>query len=170
MFRKNQPKAIHLIALLLAATLLFFGCLQMPVTDQNNSMEKDAMIKDTMDANDAMEKNSTILVYTEESFNSALINGKTVVLVFSANWCPICQANKPFIESGTKELDTNRFAVMLVHYKDDQSNPEGDTAIAQHNVIGQHTIVAIAASGEELGRTRQDFSDGSFNEWVLSLS
>lgn len=164
----------------IAATLLFalilmgllIGCTQFSApatTNQPNQMikEENAMIK-TNPADGVMSKG--VLTYSKTAFDEARRNNKIVVLDFAANWCPTCNANKPFIESGAKTLDPEQYETFIVHYKDDESNAETNEAIAQYNITGQHTIVVIGKDSQELGRTRQDFSDGSFASWVQSLN
>lgn len=189
----------RLVVLSLLSIFLVLGCVQTPFNDSNqsidqldsNSMKKtddldvnnidknmvedntltptDDNVSDQNNDNNTVENTGTIR-YSEEVFNQKLSEGKIVVLSFYANWCPTCRQNQSFIEEGAQLLDASKYVVLTVHYKDDESKPEDDMIIQRYNIVGQHTFVVVGSQGKELGRSRQDFTNGLFNQWVTSVA
>ncbi len=92
--------------------------------------------------------------YTEDSFRKAKSDGKSIVLVFHANWCPTCRAQKPVLESILKEKEFDGLVALQVDYDD------SDDIQRELGVTRQSTVI-VFKSGAEVGRSVSDTNKDS---------
>ena len=92
-------------------------------------------------------KNTPYLRYTEDDFNLARNEGKTIYLYFYATWCPTCAAERPTIFSAFNKMNYGDVVGFEVHYKDDQSNNEDNAAIQKFQIPYQHSTVILNSKG-----------------------
>jgi|SRR5271155_3536299 len=57
--------------------------------------------------------------YSETTFKEATTAGKTVLLDFHADWCPVCRRQGPLIESLAQEDKLKDVVVLKVNYDDE---------------------------------------------------
>jgi thioredoxin 1 len=80
--------------------------------------------------------------YNEAAFGEAKAAGKTVLLDFHADWCPVCRKQAPILGSLVQEDKLNNIAAFKVSYDD-------ETALKkQLKVTSQSTLIVF--KGEKL--------------------
>lgn len=83
--------------------------------------------------------------FTNESFDSAMKNGKTVIVDFHASWCPVCKKQEPLL----KEIIAMKGYEKVVAFKADfDSEKDFKKSL---NVSKQSTIIVFKA-GKEVTR------------------
>jgi thiol:disulfide interchange protein len=87
--------------------------------------------------------------YSKADFDSALSNGKVVLLYFTANWCPICKDQEPVnLEAYSTLSDDESIEVFEVNILDNETTREDEEIADEYNVTYQHTFIVIDSSGE----------------------
>ncbi len=85
--------------------------------------------------------------FSQTAYDSALADGKTVILDFHADWCPTCQVNEPIIKSVfSTNTDTN-----IVGFK---VNYDTEIGLKKaFNIQSQSTIIKTVKdeAAEQLG-------------------
>lgn len=54
--------------------------------------------------------------YDLKKFQEAQKNGEKIILHFQADWCPVCQKQKPTLEVMQSEFDKNKIRFMTVSF------------------------------------------------------
>lgn len=54
--------------------------------------------------------------YDLKRFQEAQKNGEKIILHFQADWCPVCQKQKPILEIMRSEFDKNKIRFMTVSF------------------------------------------------------
>ncbi len=88
--------------------------------------------------------------FTKAAYDSAKAEGKTILLEFYANWCPICAEQRPELESGFSILNNPKVAGFQVNYRDSQADTYETMLARQFGVTYQHTHVVIDGSEKVL--------------------
>ena len=127
---------------LLALTVLFAGCVQPPVNDEN----EDSNIGTIIEGPGFMEQ-ARYEPFTKQAYEDALASGKVVYLEFYANWCPICAAQAPEIEAAFKELPTTKVSGFRVNYNDSETDEDEKNLARQFGITYQHTHVILDSNG-----------------------
>lgn len=163
--------------------LFTFGCLAAtaPESDLETSMvnESGAMKKDgdaMMDTDgEAMSKTengsmgiiddasvSPFLQYvpfTQSAYAQAKADGKTIFLEFYANWCPICRAQAPALESGLVKIQSDNLVAFRVNYNDSDTDADESALAKKFNIIYQHTHLVVDAQEIVLLRSQESWSE-----------
>lgn len=92
--------------------------------------------------------------FTESAFRGAKSDGKPIVLVFHANWCPTCRVQKPIIESILMEKEFAGFTALQVDYDN------SDELQKELNVTKQSTVI-VFKGGVEVARSVSDTNKDS---------
>ncbi|MGS0742962.1 thioredoxin family protein [Glaciimonas sp. GG7] len=87
--------------------------------------------------------------FTQQDFDKLAHDGKPVVLDVSATWCPTCKAQKPIIESLSKQPAYKDVAILTVDFDTEK------TVLKQFKVSMQSTLIAFKG-GKETGRSVGD--------------
>lgn len=87
--------------------------------------------------------------FTQAEFDQLAKEGKPVVVDISATWCPTCKAQKPIVESLSKQEPYKGVAVLMADF-------DADKAVLKHfKVTSQSTLIAFKG-GKETGRSVGD--------------
>ncbi|RJQ28991.1 hypothetical protein C4571_02415 [Candidatus Parcubacteria bacterium] len=84
-----------------------------------------------------------LLEYNKSDFDKVLASDKILVLYFYANWCPICIAEFPKMQSAFNELATDKVVGFRVNYNDNETTSDEKDLARAHGVAYQHTKVLI---------------------------
>ena len=144
---------MRLYAILLVFSVLLAGCvgqtqdLMVEKPDENGMMEKDISTTEGIAAGENMMELQPLAKnyyrYDKAAYQQALSEGNVVFLDFHANWCPICNAEKPGILQAFNELDYPNAIGFQVHYNDDQTNDDDRAIAREFGITYQHTKVLI---------------------------
>jgi len=84
-----------------------------------------------------------LLEFTRADYDKAVASGKLVVLYFYANWCPICKAEFPTVQSVFAELATDKVVGFRVNFNDNETTDDEEGLAREHGVPYQHTKVFV---------------------------
>ena len=99
--------------------------------------------------------------FSMSEYEAAIADGKIVFLDFYANWCPICRAEAPEIETGFDELSRNDVVGFRVNFKDDATSDDEKKLAQEFSIPYQHTKV-ILKNGRELKRFGDQWDKQTF--------
>jgi thioredoxin len=80
--------------------------------------------------------------YGETAFKAATSAGKTVLLDFHADWCPVCRKQGPLLESLAQEDKLKNVVVLKVDYDDERALEK------QLKILSQSTLVVFKGEKE----------------------
>lgn len=83
------------------------------------------------------------LRYNEADYQTALKGNKTIYLYFRANWCPICNQDRPAILTIFNELRNPDVVGFEVHYNDEETTEADRSLSRQFGVTYQHTTIIL---------------------------
>jgi len=87
--------------------------------------------------------------FTQQDFDKLAHGGKPVVVDVSATWCPTCKAQKPIVESLSRQTAYKDVAILSVDFDADKA------ILKQFKVNMQSTLIAFKG-GKEMGRSVGD--------------
>lgn len=92
---------------------------------------------------------SNYVDYSADDYEKARSEGKVVMLYFTANWCPTCNAQEPINLEAFKEVEGDADIVIFkTHILDSETTDETEGLADEFEVRLQHTFVIINPSGE----------------------
>ncbi len=110
----------------------------------DGAMEKDEVsLTEPVEAAVASYEAGAIQDFDQETFETALADGKKVLLDFYADWCPTCRSNAPVVKSAV-QADGDVVA-FKVNYDTEQA------LRSKYGVVSQSTYITIQ-NDQELGR------------------
>lgn len=86
--------------------------------------------------------------YSREEYEKAVAEKKTIVLYFTANWCPICREQEPINMETFDEINDKDVIALRVHILDSQETEETKALAEKYEVTYQHTYVILKPGGE----------------------
>ena len=86
------------------------------------------------------------LPYDKTQFDTALAQGKSVIVDFSASWCPTCKAQKPIVEALMKEKKLEPVTLFVADY-------DQETALKKQLGVTQQSTFVVFKAGKEVGRS-----------------
>lgn len=110
---------------------------------------------------------SPFLEYNRADYEKALKEGKTILLDFYANWCPICRGEEPNLFSGFNSLTEENVIGFRVNYKDSETDQDEKTLADQLKVTYQHTKI-ILKGGKEFSRSLDSWNQQKFDSEIKS--
>ena len=88
-------------------------------------------------------RSAPLLDFKKSDYDQALVSGKLVLLYFYANWCPVCLAEFPKMQSAFNKLTTDQLIAFRVNYKDNETDADEISLAKQFGVAYQHTKVFV---------------------------
>ena len=89
--------------------------------------------------------------YTQAAFNQLQRDGKSILVIVYASWCPTCRAQAPIIDELLGENEFNSITALLVDF-DTQQN-----ILYKLNASKQSTLI-VYKGGKEVARSTGDTS------------
>ncbi|MEK7188199.1 MAG: TlpA disulfide reductase family protein [Patescibacteria group bacterium] len=102
-----------------------------------------------------------LLDFTKADYDKAVVSGKIVLLYFYANWCPICKAEFPKMQSAFNKLNTDQIVAFRVNYKDDQTDAAETDLARQFGVAYQHTKVFVK-NGKQISKHPDSWEESRY--------
>ncbi len=101
--------------------------------------------------------------YRPETLNQAEVEGKPVILYFSAAWCLPCQELSATTFRSAKVLEAvGKMGVLAVKVDLTTVEPEEETVRKRFNVVGVPIVVLLGPGGQEIRRLEGLFTEGVF--------
>lgn len=112
---------------------------------------------------------SPFVEFTQVGYKKALADGKIIFLNFYANWCPVCRAEAPIIDSGFDSLNNDKIVGFRVNFKDSETDEDEKKLASEFNIPYQHTKIFLV-NGQEADRypnqwEMEDF-DAAFSKYT----
>jgi len=145
---------------LLLASLLLSGCNKPQASSQGAAPAKPvAEVKKIIEQPKAAYLAGGFQTYSNEAYEKALADGKTVMLDFHASWCGVCVGNSPIIESGFEAMNDQNVVGFKVNYDTENS------LINALNIQSQSTLVLLKGN-QEIRRTMGPQTAESFMTFI----
>lgn len=125
------------------------------VQPTENAINKDTAVMEKKESGVMLDKNTgytgtvlagqtaPLLDFTKADYDTALKTNKLIVLYFYANWCPICIAEFPVMQSAFNAQTTNNLIGFRVNYNDNQTDNDEKNVAREFGVAYQHTKVFV---------------------------
>lgn len=84
--------------------------------------------------------------FDKAKFDTALAEGKPVIVDFSASWCPTCKVQKPIVEGLMKEKKLEPVTLFVADY-------DKETALKKRLGVTQQSTFVVFKAGKEVGRS-----------------
>ena len=81
--------------------------------------------------------------YNTAAFQKAVDGNKTIFLSFRANWCPVCQQERPGILDAFNSINYADVIGFEVHYNDNETTDFDNNLARKYQVGYQHTKIII---------------------------
>lgn len=104
-----------------------------------------------------------MLRFNQADYDRAVAANETIVLMFHADWCPLCQAEEPDSRAAFDELaaqDVDGAVGFRVHFQDSETTQGEKNLAAQYNVQFQNSKI-IVSNGNVV-------SSASYETWSTS--
>jgi len=107
-----------LLLLFTLSTLLFAACNSEVSSDEEDTILVPAEdeVVDEVEEEAAVQLASSFNEFSQESYDSAIADGKDVFLDFHADWCATCVSNAPIITSAFEGVDDENIVGFKVDY------------------------------------------------------
>jgi len=83
--------------------------------------------------------------YNEAAFSEAKAAGKTILLDFHADWCPVCRKQGPLLQSLVQEDKLKDVVVFKVNY-------DKETALKKDLKVANQSTLIVFKGGQEASR------------------
>lgn len=84
--------------------------------------------------------------FDKAKFDTALAQGKPVIVDFSATWCPTCKAQKPIVEGLLKDKKMAPVTLFLADY-------DNEVALKKQLGVTMQSTFVVFKGGKEVGRS-----------------
>jgi len=123
--------------------------------NESAMMEKEAESGAVMEAK--AEKLASNYYRYDPSTYEQLSREKLVFFNFRANWCPICNSERPGILAAFNEMDYGDVVGFEVHYNDPETKDFDNELIRKYQVAYQHTKIILDKDGNQVIKTLEFF-------------
>ncbi len=129
---------------------------------EEEKMEEEAMMEEGDYGKVISGKSSPFVEFTKAGYDKAISDGKIVFLDFYANWCPICRAEAPIIDSGFNGLTSDQVIGFRVNFNDPETDADEKALASELKIPYQHTKV-ILVDGKEVFRSTDQWKKEDFD-------
>lgn len=84
--------------------------------------------------------------FDKARFDTALAQGKPVIVDFAASWCPTCKAQKPIVDSLLKETKMQPVTLFAADY-------DKEVALKKRLGVTMQSTFVVFKGGKEVGRS-----------------
>lgn len=111
-----------------------------------------------------------LLEFNQADYDNAIKNGKRVLLMYFADWCPSCQVEKPLAIAAFNETKSDDVVGFLVNFKDTNTSDDETAMAKKFQVPYQHTKVVVSADGQSGDKSPEAWSKDRYIEEIDKLS
>ena len=139
----------NIIRVSIVLVLVFLaGCTSPNITEQKEKtmVEKkdDAMMQKTGATGKLLAGTATeYREFTKAEYDQALQEGKTILLYFYANWCPLCKSEQKDTFAAFNEISNQNIIGFRVNYKDSDTDADEEALAKEFGISYQHTKVIL---------------------------
>lgn len=130
--------------------------------EEDKMIEEEAMMEEGDYGKVISGKSSPFVEFTKAGYDKAISDGKIVFLDFYANWCPICRAEAPIIDSGFNGLTSDQVIGFRVNFNDPETDADEKALASELKIPYQHTKV-ILVDGKEVFRSTDQWKKEDFD-------
>lgn len=84
--------------------------------------------------------------FDKAGFDSALAQGKPVIVDFSASWCPTCKQQKPIVEGLMKDKKLEPVTLFIADF-------DKEVALKKQLGVTMQSTIVVFKAGKEVGRS-----------------
>ena len=146
---------------LIVSIVFIYGCstgTQSGVQVEKISLEKGETKKNITALTQLAGSTSPYYRFDKAHFENSLQQGKIIFLDFHADWCPICQSEKPGILAAFNELNNENAVGYQVHYNDKYTTEDDREMAKKYGITYQHTKIIIGKDGNVASKSLEVFS------------
>ena len=143
-----------LIIILIAISLFIVGyftlgkVLRKPTFDEKSLPDNMSQTNPPGVVNEEIES-SNYITWSKSEYEKAIAEKRTIMLYFTANWCPICREQEPVNMDVMKKLEKDpEVLAFRVHILDSETTKETEKLAEDFGVTYQHTFVILKPGGE----------------------
>ncbi len=125
---------------------------------EENMMKKDGSMLTSFTGKVLAGTTSKYLEFKKADYDKALNENKIIFLDFYADWCPVCQKEKPGILAAFNELNNENIVGYQVHFNDGQTTEDDKEMAKKYGITYQHTKVIIGKDGKVALKSLEFFS------------
>ncbi len=100
--------------------------------------------------------------YDRATFDALQKQGKPILVMIHADWCPVCRAQAPIIDQLLKEKDFQPIAALRVDF--DKQKP----AVRYFRAVRQSTLI-VFKGGKEVARSLGDTSEAGIAALLMNV-
>ena len=90
----------------------------------------------------------------QAQFDAARASGKSIAVVFPADWCPTCRAQAPFLKDLSQKPEFSRLALYIANYDQEKD-------LKRSLGVSQQSTLVVFKQGHEVARSTGDTSEAS---------
>ena len=88
-------------------------------------------------------KKTPFIEFNKADYDQAILENRTILLYFYANWCPICRFEEPAAKKAFDELNNPNVVGFRVNYRDSDTDKDEENLAKEFGITYQHTKVII---------------------------
>lgn len=140
-------KNILIVGVILMIAVVLSGCTTSNVMEKETS--KSMMQKESSTGKLLAGTTTEYREFTKAEYDKAQQEGKTILLYFYANWCPLCKTEQKDTFAAFNEISNPDIVGFRVNYKDSDTDADEEALAKEFGISYQHTKV-ILKDGERV--------------------
>ena len=110
-----------------------------------------------------------LLDFKKSDYDKAVSEGKSIVLFFYANWCPLCKLEFPKMKSAFDQLEVENVVGFRINYNDNQTDSDEKQLARDFGVAYQHTKVFVK-NGERVLKSPESWDEDRYITEITNLA